>query len=295
MSYTIAALHKTDYSNPTITSISSRSQCFRCDCLKVNVGFSALLSTKSITFQPAIFAETSHLIRRLSTISIENVAASAAVAAAANNPFRYTTTTTTNHVNSSTAAAASSLVWSTRSHRPLPLDITPPPLHPFSRIIIESPLVPSASYEEPAVADATLNEIMDRISPAQQHDCELPAGPRTGEAGDEGIQAAVMIGIRRRKMKKHKLKKLRKKMKFEWGKVRQRRELRKEKAFQAVLIAQIKEAERFSAEAYVTEKLRQANETPIPRYWKGRRLPEFIIREKLAEEALKKQATKKAL
>lgn len=63
--------------------------------------------------------------------------------------------------------------------------------------------------------------------------------------------------------------------------VRQRRELRKEKAFQAVLISQIKEAEKFSAEAYVANKLRQANETPIPRFWKGRRLPEFLIREKM--------------
>lgn len=70
-------------------------------------------------------------------------------------------------------------------------------------------------------------------------------------------------------------------MKFEWAKRRQRRELRKEKAFQAVLIAQIKEAEKFSAEEYVAEKLRKANEIPIPKYWKGKRLPEFIVREKM--------------
>ncbi|XP_055370857.1 uncharacterized protein LOC129605246 [Condylostylus longicornis] len=98
---------------------------------------------------------------------------------------------------------------------------------------------------------------------------------------EDVIQAARLIVIRRRKMKKHKLKKLRKKMKFEWAKVRQRREMRKEKAFQAVLINQIKEAERFSAEQYVEQKLKQANEVPIPRFWKGRRLPAFIIKEKL--------------
>lgn len=63
--------------------------------------------------------------------------------------------------------------------------------------------------------------------------------------------------------------------------VRQRRELRKEKKFQAKLINKIKEAEKFSAEQYVMEKIREATENPIPRYWKGRRLPEFIIKEKL--------------
>lgn len=63
--------------------------------------------------------------------------------------------------------------------------------------------------------------------------------------------------------------------------VRQRRELRKEKAFQAVLIADIKEAEKFSAEKYVQEKLNKANEIIIPKYWKHKRLPEFIIKEKM--------------
>lgn len=95
------------------------------------------------------------------------------------------------------------------------------------------------------------------------------------------MEAARMIVVRRRKMKKHKLKKLRRKMKFEWAKVRQRREMRKEKAFQAKLIAQIKDAEAFNAAQYVSDKLRQAKETPLPRYWKGRRLPAFIIKEKL--------------
>jgi len=94
-------------------------------------------------------------------------------------------------------------------------------------------------------------------------------------------KAERLIVIRKRKMKKHKLKKLRRKMKFEWAKVRQRREMRKEKAFQAKLLAQIKDAEAFSAEKYVAENLRKAEETPLPRFWKGRRLPAFIIKEKL--------------
>ncbi|XP_053696239.1 uncharacterized protein LOC128743647 [Sabethes cyaneus] len=112
---------------------------------------------------------------------------------------------------------------------------------------------------------------------------ELPTG-HNRTTDDSGIQAARLIVIRRRKMRKHKLRKLRKKMKFEWAKVRQRRELRKEKAFQAELIGQIKAAEKFSAEMYVAEKLRQATETPIPRFWKGKRLPQFIIKQKMGIE-----------
>jgi len=53
------------------------------------------------------------------------------------------------------------------------------------------------------------------------------------------IQAARLIVIRRKKMKKHKLRKLRKRMKYVWAKVRQKREMRKEKAFQAELLAQV--------------------------------------------------------
>ncbi|XP_046480324.1 uncharacterized protein [Neodiprion pinetum] len=76
-------------------------------------------------------------------------------------------------------------------------------------------------------------------------------------------QAARLIVIRRKKMKKHKLRKLRKKMKFEWAKVRQKREMRKEKAFQAELLAQIAEAEQFDAAKYVMEKLEKAKERPV--------------------------------
>jgi len=56
---------------------------------------------------------------------------------------------------------------------------------------------------------------------------------------DNEIQAARLIVIRRKKMKKHKLRKLRKRMKYVWAKVRQKREMRKEKAFQAELMGQV--------------------------------------------------------
>lgn len=101
--------------------------------------------------------------------------------------------------------------------------------------------------------------------------------------------------IRRKKMKKHKRRKLWKRMRFEWAKRRQRREYRKEKAFQAELLAQIAEAEKFSAEDYVADKIKQATDVPLPRYWKGKRLPAFIIKDLLEEEKIKKQKNREKL
>ncbi|XP_022900719.2 uncharacterized protein [Onthophagus taurus] len=77
---------------------------------------------------------------------------------------------------------------------------------------------------------------------------------------NDEIQAARLIIIRRKKMRKHKLQKLRKKMRFEWAKVRQKRELKKEKEFQAVLIQKCKEADAFSAESYVQSRIDKLNE-----------------------------------
>lgn len=51
-----------------------------------------------------------------------------------------------------------------------------------------------------------------------------------------------------------------------------------------MLLRQISEAEKFSAEEYVMGKIKQATEDPIPRFWKGKRLPQFIIKEKLEQQ-----------
>lgn len=140
-----------------------------------------------------------------------------------------------------------------------------------SQTNIELPVVPTAdAFKLPPVRDI----IKSTYEP--KYYIEAPA---RGELIWK--QAARLIVIRRRKMKKHKLKKLRIKMKFEWAKVRQRREMRKEKAFQAVLIAQIKEAEKFDAERYVAGRLQEAHKVPLPRTWKGKRLPFWIIKQKL--------------
>lgn len=59
-----------------------------------------------------------------------------------------------------------------------------------------------------------LKYILPLIDPVANEEIEAPAV-------DDSIEkeAVTMIVIRRKKMKKHKLKKLRKRMKFEWAKV----------------------------------------------------------------------------
>lgn len=58
-----------------------------------------------------------------------------------------------------------------------------------------------------------------------------------------------------------------------------RRKVKKEKAYQLFLLNKLKEAQNFSAQQYVEEKLKTANEVPIPNTWKGKKLPKFIIRQ----------------
>uniref|UniRef100_A0A1B6GU16 Small ribosomal subunit protein mS38 n=1 Tax=Cuerna arida TaxID=1464854 RepID=A0A1B6GU16_9HEMI len=106
-------------------------------------------------------------------------------------------------------------------------------------------------------------------------------------------QAARLIVIRRKKMKRHKLKKLRKKMKFEWAKVRQKRELKKEKLFQAGLLEKIRLAQSFDPAKFAAEKIAKAKEVELPQVWYGVRYPDFIIKQ-LLEEQERKQKEKEA-
>uniref|UniRef100_A0A182R050 Ribosomal protein mS38 C-terminal domain-containing protein n=1 Tax=Anopheles farauti TaxID=69004 RepID=A0A182R050_9DIPT len=152
------------------------------------------------------------------------------------------------------------------------------PLIPLKEII-DIPLV-SRIIESPVQRPGSQGPIGDDLTHIPSLDLPADIVPKD----ENGKQAARLIVIRRRKMRKHKLKKLRKRMKFEWLKVRQRRELKKEKLFQAELLNQIKEAEKFSAEAYVASKLRQATEVPLPRFYNGKRLPQFIIKQKMGLE-----------
>jgi len=112
--------------------------------------------------------------------------------------------------------------------------------------------------------------------------------PTDSKIIDNIKQAARLIVIRKRKMRKHKLRKLRKKMKFVWAKAKQRREWKKEKRFLNGLLNQIKVAQKFSAEDYVNEMISKATESPPPKYYKNRRMPTWLILEILEKEKQKK-------
>lgn len=58
---------------------------------------------------------------------------------------------------------------------------------------------------------------------------------------------------------------------------------------------QVKEAEKFSAPSYVQEKLNIVNMTILPNRWRGKRLPEFVIKDLIAKSQAKKQAKIEAL
>ncbi|XP_050424150.1 uncharacterized protein LOC126844117 [Adelges cooleyi] len=160
--------------------------------------------------------------------------------------------------------------------------------------INQSPLQPPNFPISIYVPTVPLKQIIEKHTPCIPLRIPCPSKPLTivdpfSENANE-IQAARLIVIRRKKMKKHKLRKLRKRMKYVWAKVRQKREMRKEKAFQAELLTQVKEAEKFSPVEYVQEKLNVVNMTILPNRWRGKRLPEFVIKDLIAKAQAKKQA-----
>lgn len=119
-------------------------------------------------------------------------------------------------------------------------------------------------------------------SPVPQTSIDLPTN---GEIFEK--QAVRLIVIRRKKMKKHKRKKLRKKMKFLWAKLRARRNINKEKMIQAGLISKIKEAQAFDAKEYVQQRLNILNKERLPRTFRGEILPPEMIKKFLEEKRAK--------
>lgn len=98
--------------------------------------------------------------------------------------------------------------------REISLDIGHAHINPLlpRKEIIDIPLI-SRIIENPN--QSRISEIGDLWRPVPAMD--LPTG--SNKVDDNGIQAARLIVIRRRKMRKHKLRKLRKKMKYDWAKV----------------------------------------------------------------------------
>jgi hypothetical protein len=79
-------------------------------------------------------------------------------------------------------------------------------------------------------------------------------------------QAARLIVIRRKKMKKHKLKKLHKRTYHDWAKMVLRRETKKWNKFVMALKEKIKKANSFNAEEWVQQFLQKTKEEKPPEW-----------------------------
>lgn len=103
--------------------------------------------------------------------------------------------------------------------------------------------------------------------------------------------AIRMIVIRKKKMKKHKRRKLRKRMKFKWAKIRANRNVLKEKLFQAELVAKIKQAQNFDPKKYIEERLAILDKEILPLTYRGEILSPNLIKQFIEEK--KEYARKK--
>ncbi|XP_078034594.1 uncharacterized protein LOC144468765 [Augochlora pura] len=148
--------------------------------------------------------------------------------------------------------------------------------------IIEIPVKNIPSIEEPLTQCPVQRDL-----PLTNKILDLPTLENVVEK-----QAIRMIVIRRQKMKKHKRKKLRKRMKFQMESIRRRRNLQKEKIFQAELLAKIKEAEEFDPKEYVQQRLDLLLKERIPRAYGGEILPPNMVKQFLEEKKQKKEKRK---
>ncbi|CAK9798848.1 hypothetical protein ANTPLA_LOCUS1798 [Anthophora plagiata] len=143
------------------------------------------------------------------------------------------------------------------------------------------------SMEEPLIQKPVQQDL-----PLTDKSFELPPTANNFEK-----LAVRLIVIRRKKMKKHKRKKLRKRMQFVWAKIRAKRNSLKEKNFQAELIAKIKEAQLFDAKKHVEERLALLDKEFVPKTYKGEIIPEQMIKEflKKDQERINKKINKPRL
>lgn len=160
----------------------------------------------------------------------------------------------------------------------LNIDFGMPASGSLIRNIIEMPAIKIPPLQEPT-------KPIQYDSPVSERSVDLPTNGRIIDK-----QAVNMLRIRHKKMKKHKRKKLRKKMQFVWAKIRIKRNQKKEKLFQAELIGKIKEAEAFEAKEYVDERLNILNKERLPRTYRGEILPPEMIKQFLDEKKAKRDA-----
>ncbi|XP_024874839.1 uncharacterized protein LOC112456484 [Temnothorax curvispinosus] len=162
----------------------------------------------------------------------------------------------------------------------LNIDIRMPANGSLIRNIIESPAIKIPPLREPVKRLPIQYD-----SPVPEKSVDLPTSGRIIDK-----QAENMLRIRHKKMKKHKRKKLRKKMKFVWAKIRLKRAHKRERLFQAELRAKVKEAQAFDPKEYVNEKLNILNKERLPRMFRGEILPPEMIKQFVNEKKARKDA-----
>ncbi|XP_016771509.1 uncharacterized protein LOC107965473 [Apis mellifera] len=140
-----------------------------------------------------------------------------------------------------------------------------------SRNNIKKDEMPLSKYI-PSMEEPLINQSIKQDLPLIDTSFQLPPTENILEK-----LAIRMIVIRRKKMKKHKRRKLRKKMKFKWAKIRANRNVLKEKLFQAELVTQIKEAHNFDPKKYIEGRLAILDKEILPKTYRGEILsPEMI-------------------
>lgn len=145
---------------------------------------------------------------------------------------------------------------------------------PLSKII--------SSIQEPVIQHSIRDEL-----PLVDKSLELPSVENVIEK-----LAIRLIVIRREKMKKHKRRKLRRRMKVIWEKIRSKRNILKEKKLQEKLIGKIKHAEAFDFKQYIQSQLEFIKRERLPKTYRGEILPEAMIK-KFIEEGRKKKELKR--
>ncbi|CAL8069916.1 unnamed protein product [Orchesella dallaii] len=165
------------------------------------------------------------------------------------------------------------------------------PIHSLIRPSIGIPpeMLRRSEYQTPSVPKITPLEIPTSQGNLQKEIRDSPDTPSRIEK-----QAARLIVIRRSKMNKHKLRKLRKKMKYVWAKIRLRRKIKREKEYLNSKMDLIKAAQKFDAKEYVAGIIQRAKEceTPVQRRWTDPLMPEWYKEQELTKIAKHKRYQK---
>jgi len=146
-----------------------------------------------------------------------------------------------------------------------------------------------SEYQNPSFPRITPLEIPTSQGNLQKEIKDSPDAPSRIEK-----QAARLIVIRRSKMNRHKLRKLRKKMKYIWAKLRLRRRIKREKEYLNSKMVLIKAAQNFDAKEYVAGIIQRAKEyeTPVEKRWTDPLMPEWYREQELTKIAKQKRYQK---